>query len=159
MYRSKQGVARNGETGAWEAGGALGFTMADWLSAAGEGSYAVDGDEAILDLRFTGLVPDGLYTMWCAEKHMLPEPKVVQAPCGARDGSQAGFYADEDGQGAISIAMPPLPDTTDEVIQIIAAAYHSDDKNHGEIPGDFGSQTHVQLMHALPAPEIAVSQN
>lgn len=159
VYRTREGVARNGEQGAWEAGGELGFTMEEWLAASGAGSYTVDGEDATLSLRFDNLVPDGLYTLWCAEKHTAPEPKVVQAPCGARDGSQNAFYADGSGKGSITLDMPALPETTDEVIQIIAAAYHSDDKNHGEIPGDFGSQTHVQLMHALPAPEIAVSQN
>ena len=41
------------------------------------------------------------------------------------------------------------PKTRDITWTLIAAAYHSDGKTHGAIPGEFGKTTHFQLHHLM----------
>lgn len=144
-------------TGPFAAGEALDFTMEDWLAARGEGAYEVVDGRGTMSLDFTGLVPGGLYTMWCSEMHMQPGPRILDYPCGAPDGSESAFTADESGEASFRLEADALPASSEEVIQILAVAYHSDGQEHGALPGDFGSRTHVQLMHMLPAPGAALS--
>jgi hypothetical protein len=49
--------------------------------------------------------------------------------------------------------MEPLADTTGTSMQVIAAAYHSDGKSYGTLPGDFGLNSHVQLAAVIPSPD------
>ena len=131
----------------------LGFTMEEWLASTGHGTYTVKGDEAELDLAFEKLVPDGVYTVWCATMYLPPHVKVIDEPCGAADGSANTFVANPQGKAEFHLPMSALPDSTDEVIKIIAIAYHSDGKTYGPLPGDFGLNSHVQLFFGLPSIE------
>ncbi len=88
------------------------------------------------DLSFRHLVPHGLYTLWCFAGSLTP--------CGASDGSENSFQADAAGNASVTLRLAPLRPKT-----IIAIAYHSDGQSHGPLPGDFGLNTHVQLMVTL----------
>lgn len=130
----------------------LGFTLEEWLAATGSGTYTVTGDMAELDFAFQNLVPNGVYTMWCSRLTLAPAFKEALYPCGAVDGSENTFIADEEGNGAFTLTMPAMPASNMDVISDIAVAYHSDGQTYGTDPGDFGRITHVQLFIAAPPP-------
>lgn len=138
--------------GAFPEGKPLGFTLEKWLSAGGIGIYTVNGENAELELSLKKLVPNGVYTVWCSRITFPPEPKTEGVPCGAEDGSQNSFNADAQGNGAFSLKMKKLPDSTKETSSAIAVHYHSDGKTYGASPGDFGVNAHVQLFYMIPVP-------
>ncbi len=134
--------------GPFPKGPVLGFTVEQWNAATGTGTYTVDRDVAELKLSFQRLAPNGLYTMWCG-----PSGKFA---CGAPDGSQNAFRADAQRNGALTIKnMKPLADTTKDAPSVLALAYHSDNQTWGASPGEFGRNSHVQLLFVLPAPAPA----
>ncbi|PIR58948.1 MAG: hypothetical protein COU69_02730 [Candidatus Pacebacteria bacterium CG10_big_fil_rev_8_21_14_0_10_56_10] len=136
--------------GPFSKGDSLGFTLGDWLAADGSGSYTVDGATAQLELSMERLVPNGVYTVWCSKIKLPPEPLVIDVPCGALDGSDNSFTADEAGAAQVSISMSPLQPSTETVVNALALAYHSDGQTFGPEPGPFGSSTHVQLFFLMP---------
>jgi len=138
--------------GPFDKGKSLGFTLGQWLSTSGIGIYSVDNENAELDLSFKNLVPNGVYTVWCSRITFPPEPSIVDMPCGAEDGSENSFAADEKGAGSFSLKLKPLEASTKETASMIAVAYHSDGKTYGASPGDFGSYTHVQIFFTMPEP-------
>lgn len=144
--------------GPFKKGKDLGFTLQQWLNATGGGSYEVDGGSANLHLTFDKLVPKGVYTVWCSRLTFPPNPKVVDAPCGAADGSQNTFKADGKGSAAFTLEkFTPLEESTKETASVIALAYHSDGKTYGAVPGDFGSKTHVQVFSLIPEAKVATA--
>ena len=139
--------------GPFEGGKSLGLTLQQWLDASGIGIYTVNKDNAQLDLSFKNLVPNGVYTVWCSRMKFPPNPAILDLPCGAEDGSENSFTADEKGTASFSLKLQALEPSTEEVSSLIAVAYHSDGKTYGASPGDFGSNTHVQLFYMLPEPK------
>ncbi|MBI2649924.1 hypothetical protein HYX04_01270 [Candidatus Woesearchaeota archaeon] len=138
--------------GPFDKGKSLGFTLQQWLAASGIGIYSVDNENAELDLSFKNLVPNGVYTAWCSRITFPPDFNVVDKPCGAEDGSENSFTADEKGSGSFSLKLKPLEASSKETASIIALAYHSDGKTYGASPGDFGLNTHVQVFFTMPEP-------
>ncbi|MBI3026743.1 PKD domain-containing protein [Candidatus Woesearchaeota archaeon] len=136
--------------GPFEKGKGLGFTLQQWLAASGIGIYSVDGQNAELELSLKNLVPNGIYTVWCSSSSFPPNFSVVDKPCGAEDGSENSLKADEKGNGQFSLKVKALEQSTKEKATIIALAYHSDGKTYGSSPGDFGTNTHVQIFFLLP---------
>ncbi|MBI2541582.1 hypothetical protein HYV80_02660, partial [Candidatus Woesearchaeota archaeon] len=98
--------------GPFDKGKSLGFTLQQWLSASGIGIYSVDDGNAELDLSFKNLVPNGVYTVWCSKIILPPEPSTSDMPCGAEDGSENSFTADEKGTGSFSLKMASLEPST-----------------------------------------------
>ena len=96
--------------GPFEKGQALGFTLGHWLSASGIGIYSVENNSADLELSFKNLISNGEYTVWCSRITFPPNPKIEDYPCGAADGSENNFKADEKGMGSFL-----------EIIQILCA--------------------------------------
>jgi hypothetical protein len=139
--------------GPYPQGVPLGFTLGEWLAAGATGSYTVQGEQATLDLTFTRLVPLSVYMVWCATVNTPPNVSIVDKPCGAADGSENVFVADSNGNATFRLTMPPLVETTDTSLQVIAAAYHSDGKSYGALPGDFGLNSHVQIAAVIPPPD------
>lgn len=129
--------------GPFPRGADLGFTLRQWLMAKGTGTYSVRGDRAVVTASLRGLIPNGVYTMWCVPAPMRPPGPLA---CGALDGSENTFRADRTGAAEVTITTRPLPEGA-----VIAPAYHSDGKTYGAKPGDFGMNTHVQLVVFLPA--------
>ena len=85
-----------------EMGTELGFTLGDWVSPTGEGTYTVMGDHAEVDISLQNLVPDGVYTVWCATANTPPNFRIVDIPCGNSYGTENVVVADGDGNAAPS---------------------------------------------------------
>jgi hypothetical protein len=133
--------------GPFPKGSALGFTLRQWLGATGIGAYAVQDSAAVVDASFRGLIPNGIYTMWCVPAPGRP-PGLL--PCGALDGSESRFTADAGGNANVNIRTRQLPEGA-----AIAAAYHSDSRTYGASPGDLGRNAHVHVVIFLPASAVA----
>ena len=141
--------------GPFAKGAALGLTLGEWLAGTGGGGYTADGDQATLDLSMDKLVPKATYTLWCSRLTFPPNPKVVDKPCGAADGSQNVLKSDASGHATFHLVMPSLEPSTKEVASVLALAYHSDGQTYGADTGAFGLHTHVQLVWLMPAPAAA----
>ena len=139
--------------GPYAIGQPLDMTMGEWLAATGQGTYTVFGDRAEMEFTLEQLVPNGVYSVWCSRVSFPPNINIVDAACGAADGSQNSFVADADGNARFVLELPALAESSAETVSVIALAYHSDGKTYGELPGDFGYNSHVQLAAMLAAPE------
>lgn len=128
--------------GPFPKGLALGFTLGQWLSARGVGTYSVTGDSALIDVSFRRLVSDGLYSLWCVPSPGRPPG---QLPCGAMDGTENTFHADASGNGSLRVRTRLLPPGG-----VIAIAYHSDGLTYGQVPGELGRNAHIHLVFFLP---------
>lgn len=133
--------------GPFAKGVALDITLGEWLAATGDGMYTVNDGRATIDITFEGLVPEGIYTMWCVEILMPPDVAFFEQPCGAIDGSENHVIVDEDGNATFQLEMDAFPDSTETTIYEIALAYHSDGQTYGERAGEFGHNVHVQLVY------------
>lgn len=135
-------------------GRALGMTLGDWLAADGSATVTCDGETGSVEAEFTGLVPDGVYTMWYS---FVPQPPTkpftgaLDLPVGARDGAQSAFTADAEGNAAFEASFAPCLEPSDsQLLAMLAIAWHSDGKTYGSSPGSFGDLSHVQLFAPLP---------
>ncbi len=140
--------------GPFPMGGKLGLSLGTWLEAEGQGSYTCKDGEGKIDVTFTKLVPNGVYTMWHFFMAMPPTQPFIgtyDLPIGARDGSQSAFQADMGGKARFQrVFKPCLQLTGEHLMSGLAIAYHSDGKTYGPLPGEFGSNAHVHLFLALP---------
>lgn len=141
--------------GPFDRGRSLGLTLGRWLEGKGSGSYECVGGRGTVRASFESLVPGGVYTMWYSFLPMPPTSPFtgnLDLPLGARDGSQTTFRADASGKASFQASFQPcLQLSSEQVVTMLAAAYHSDGKTHGSHPGPFGSTSHVQLFAMLPA--------
>ena len=135
-------------------GRALGMTLGQWLKHRGTGKYTYEQGTGTLDLEFTGLVPNGVYTMWHAFIALPPTTPfsgTLDLPLGARDGSESVFRADENGHAKFQHSFKPGLQMSDVwTTAMLAINYHSDGKTYGGLPGDFGLNAHVPLFVMLP---------
>ena len=131
----------------------LGMTLDAWLAASGSGVYHIAADGAVLELSLHDLVPGGLYSVWCSQVRRSPRHALVDRPCGATDGSENVFTADDMGQAEFEVALAPLPASRDAVSTVLRVAYHSDGQRPGARPSQLGHTTHVQLVYEMPPPE------
>jgi hypothetical protein len=147
------GIEPTFNVGPFEKGIPLGLTLGEWLSATGKGTYTIDGDRATLDFLFEGLVPEGVYTLWCVEIVLPPDLAISEQPCGQADGSENEFVADEEGNATFNLEMEAFPPSTESTIYELALAYHSDGQTYGERAGEFGHNVHVHLVYDFYPPE------
>ena len=135
-------------------GEAFGMTLGEWLKHQGKGTYTCENGEGRLDTQFTGLVENGVYTMWHAFT-AIPATKpfsgFLDLPLGARDGSTSVFVADGNGAASFSHTFKPCLQMSDVwTTSLLAINYHSDGKTYAGLPGDFGYNAHVPLFLILP---------
>lgn len=134
-----------------------GLTLRQWLGHAGRGTYTCEHGQGRLDIRFSGLVPDGVYTMWHAFIAMpppVPFTGTLDLPLGARDGSDSVFTADADGNSAFTHEFRPCLQMSDVwTTSMLAINWHSDGLTYGGHPGEFGKAAHVPLFVMLPPRE------
>lgn len=139
--------------GPYEAGEDLGFTAMEWLAGTGTGTYYANHTTASLELSFENLLPNAVYSIWCTRVTLPPEFTVTHTACGLIDGSDGVFTTDAEGNGAITITeVSPLEPSSDTARSAITVFYHSDGMTHGYTPGEYGVNTHFQLLSMLPAP-------
>lgn len=132
----------------------LGLTLGQWLRHRGTGVYTSEESTGKLKLEFSGLVPNGVYTMWHAFIALPPTTPfsgTLDLPLGARDGSESVFRADADGNAVFEHTFtPPLEMSDVWTTAMLAINYHSDGKTYGGLPGAFGYNAHVPLFVLLP---------
>ncbi|WP_258001345.1 hypothetical protein [Fischerella thermalis] len=118
-----------------------GFTKERWLTAKGEVSVSpVNANNYKVTLKASGLVPNGLYTFWWVNK------KVVGMDMGPAGGVPSNeFIADRRGNATATITVPK-----NNNYQMLALAYHADNKTHGQMPGEMGKVTFTHLMGNFP---------
>ncbi len=130
----------------------LGPTLEQWLAATGDAVYDVSTDGRVrLEGQFENLVADGVYTLWCSRLRFPPNVSIVDMPCGELDGSTNTVVADAEGRLTFSIDTWVMPETTVDEINVVALAWHSDGRTWGPSPGDFGLNSHVQIIAMFPA--------
>lgn len=140
--------------GPFPRGKSLGFTLEQWLSASGSGTYAIGEDKVSLSLSFQNLVPRGVYTVWCSRWSLPPNASIIDRPCITKDENHA-FTADAAGNGTLYIPLSsPLEKSEKETLTALTLAYHGDGKAPAALLGDFGINTHVQLLSFLPSQEV-----
>lgn len=140
--------------GPYEKGEAFGMTLGEWLKHQGTGTYTCANGEGRLDTQFSGLVENGVYTMWHAFTAIpatQPFSGFLDLPLGARDGSTSVFVADENGNASFTHTFKPCLQMSDVwTTSLLAINYHSDGKTYAGLPGDFGYNAHVPLFLMLP---------
>ncbi len=147
----------------------LGFTLEQWLSAIGNGTYIEENGNATMNLTFKNLVPNGTYTVWIHRVTMPPNYGEIFTPVGASNGSQNVFKADSMGNATYNMKLKALPESTNVTFKdyvamyvtkkapittnitwtLISVVYHSDGKTHGVVPGELGKTAHVQMTHLM----------
>jgi hypothetical protein len=128
--------------------------LGDWLRHQGTGTYTCTDGEGTLDTQFTGLVPNGVYTMWHAFMAMpatVPFSGALELPLGARDGSTSVFVSNDKGEASFQHTFKPCLQMSDVwTTAMLAINYHSDGKTYAGLPGDFGYNAHIPLFLMLP---------
>lgn len=121
----------------------LDMTVGHWLSTSGTGLYTRCNETATIDLSFEHLAHNGLYTLWCYGWNNDIEH---ENPCGAADGSESIFYADEFGRLNVRMELDNFLLEDPTLNYGIAAVFHSDGQTYGDSPGDWGVNTHFQAF-------------
>ncbi len=161
VYRAAESVPHNpfdpAAIGPYPKGEPLGMSLGQWLAQRGRGTYACRDGVGALDIEFTGLVPNGVYTMWHAFMALPPtEPfsGTLDLPLGARDGSESVFKAESDGSARFVRSFSPCLEMSDDwTTSMLALNYHSDGKTYRADPGQFGTNAHIPLFVMLPRGE------
>ena len=142
------------KVGPYPKGKALGVTLGEWLAAEGRATYTCVDGAGKLEATFTKLVPNGVYTFWHYFLAWPPTDPFLDSydlPMGARDGSESVFRANADGSAMLVREFKPCLQLTGEhLMSGVAIAWHSDGQTYGAHPGEFSTDTHVQLYVDLP---------
>lgn len=163
LFKTAEGIEHNPfneeANGPHPKGEPMGMTLGEWLKHRGTGRYRCVDGEAILETEFTGLVSNGVYTMWYALM-ALPPPDpwtyaaILELPLGARDGSESEFRADAEGKASFVHHFKPCLQLTDLwTTALLAINWHSDGQTYKAYPGKFGYNAHVPLFVMLPPRE------
>ncbi len=140
--------------GPFPRGQALDMTLGEWLSAEGAGSYTCEAGRGHLELAFTGLIPDGVYTLWHFFMAIEPTDPFIgtfDLPVGNNDGTQSVFIADSNGNAIFDEVFADCLQLSGETLYSgLAVNYHSDGNTYGSLPGDFGENAHIQIFALLP---------
>ena len=161
LYKAAHPVSHNPfsaeAVGPYPKGEAIGMTLGAWLKHQGTGTYRCENGAGTLSTSFSGLIPDGVYTMWHA---FMPIPATtpfsgtLDIPLGARDGSTSVFTADAAGNAAFDHTFKPCLQMSDVwVTSMLAINWHSDGNTYQAHPGDFGYNAHIPLFLMLPPRE------
>ncbi len=158
VFATKEAQTHNpisaAEVGPYQKGKSLGITLRQWLSAKGTANYTCEDGWGVLSATFENLAPNAVYTMWhsfMAKPPTEPFTGILDLPIGDRDGSQSAFTTDADGKATLEIRFENCLQLTDnQLMSLLAIAYHSDGITYGVLPGPFGTVTHVQLFVPLP---------
>lgn len=139
------------------------ITWAEWSKVKGQLDVACTEDGTKITLRLTGLIPNGVYTVWNVtfkapgftgefDGPGLPSNVKAFGPVGINDGSESKFVASASGEGTITAITPPGALGTvgeigacaliDELEWHVVGLYHSDGNTHGPERGPDG--THAE---------------
>jgi len=124
----------------------LGFTLGQWLAAKGTVLITPLASGARIVARFTGLRPNGVYSLF--QNHFDQKPVGFTPLDGT--GESNSFQAKADGSATITVTAPAML-TRDNAVLLV---YHSDRTAHGASRGEIGIDAHHQLI-ARPHQQIA----
>lgn len=120
-----------------------GYSEQEWTSGTTEAKVVdVSPDAYTVELEASGLVPDGLYTFWYVNEQLVG---MDMGPAGGVPENE--FRADSEGNATATITVP-----ADNGYDMMGVAYHADDETHGEMPGEFGTQTFTHFMGEFVQP-------
>jgi len=132
----------------------FGMNLGEWLQHKGVGTYTCANGKGHLDTNFSGLVANGIYTIWhtfTAIPATSPFSGFLDLPLGARDGSTSVFVADKNGRASYRKTFEPCLQMSDVwTTSLLAINYHSDGRTYAGRPGAFGYNVHVPLFLILP---------
>lgn len=125
-----------------------GIAEDQWMQASGEARVlSTENGEASIEVEASGLVPEGLYTIWWVT------PQIIGMGMGPAGGTPANeFTADAQGNATTTFGVP-----AENTYGMMVVAYHADNQTHGDMPGEMGEVTFEQLMGAWPGPEGEMS--
>ncbi len=112
----------------------------DWFTASAFAIATPDGDNHIVTVSASGLVPDGVYTLWWVNV----APEMSMGPSGGADDN--AFTADANGNGQITITV-----SADNDYQVLVLAYHADGNTYGDSPGEMGVVTFGHVVGGFPS--------
>jgi hypothetical protein len=140
--------------GPYPRGRPLGVSLGEWLGHRGRGVYRCENGTGSLAISFSGLVPNGVYTIWHAFMALPPTTPfsgTVDLPLGARDGSESVFLANAVGRAEFDHRFKPcLQMSAAWISSMLVVNYHSDANAYLAHPGEFGLNAHVPLFIVLP---------
>ncbi len=123
-------------------GKALGFSLGQWFGAKGNVTITPRGAGATVRVRLTGLVPNGVYSLF--ENHFDQDPVGFTPLDGS--GKNNSFKAKADGTWATAVHAPQMLTSANAVLLV----YHGDRLAHGASRGEIGINAHHQLIAKLP---------
>jgi hypothetical protein len=158
LYRAARPIEHNpfdgNAVGPYQKGESLDMTLGQWFAAEGKGSYTCENGKGHIDVNFTSLAPNGVYTMWHAFMAMPPTTPFIgtfDLPMGARDGSQSVFNSDAAGSARFQRDFTPcLQMSGEHLAGMLAVNWHIDANTYGVLPGEFAENAHIQLFTLLP---------
>lgn len=123
-------------------GTALQLSLSTWRKADGTIEVTTDAVESKLVMSFRRLIAFGRYSLFRRDGVGDDARYVPLEPSGVL----SSFTADQAGAARVTVyTRAPL-----ESGAIVVLVYHSDDKNHGASPGEFGRTAHEQLIVRIP---------
>jgi hypothetical protein len=116
----------------------FGITLGEWLRGTFSFTITGTGSNMLLNATFSGLRPQGHYSLF--ERHSERTPTAFVPLDGT--GSSNSFVAGTDGRAKLSIKLAqPLPSTSTVVL-----IFHSDNQAHGLQRGRIGFDAHHLVM-------------
>jgi hypothetical protein len=120
-----------------------GFTEQQWKNAQANVTVTdVSDDTYTVKVEASGLVPNGLYTLWYINDQLVGKE---MGPAGGVPDNE--FRADDEGNATTSITVPANSD-----YDMMGIAYHADNQTHGDKPGKMGKVTFTHLMGQFVKP-------
>ena len=128
------------------------LTQAEWATAEGTATITCEDAGTRYDLEFSGLVPDGVYTIWHfpttepiirlpsgqIENPMNSEKALEGGALGDANGDENAFTADADGDAVLNVLAAdrgPIPKCTLVGGTFLVVLYHIDSQTWGSGPG------------------------
>ena len=131
------------------------LTRAEWATAEGKATITCEEGGTRYDLEFSGLIPDGVYTIWhfpTTEPVTRNQSGEIENPMGSakfidsgalglQNGDENAFTADAEGNAALNVlvtkqgARDPVPECTLVGGTYLVVLYHIDNQTWGSQPG------------------------
>lgn len=120
-----------------------GYSEQEWTRAKANATVTdVNADSYTVEVEASNLVPNGLYTIWYVNEKLVG---MDMGPAGGTPENE--FRADSEGNATATITV-----SKDNGYQMMGLAYHADNQTHGEMPGEFGTQTFTHFMGEFVKP-------
>ncbi len=120
-----------------------GYSEQEWTSAKANVTVTeVNADSYTVQVEASGLVPNGLYTLWYIKERLVG---MGMGPAGGTPENE--FRADSDGNATTTVTVPK-----DNDYDMMGVAYHADDQTHGDKPGKMGETAFRHLMGEFVKP-------